>query len=230
MHECYYILNFMSGFHHHDHSDHQHTHDHSHSRRHGHEGMQPDRIFKIGIALNLLFVIVEIYYGYVVDSLALISDAFHNLTDVFALSIGWLGYELSKRSATIKYSLWAALFNSSVLLIGSFWVIFEAFQRFKNPELPVASIMIVVASIGFVINFISARLFHKGHHHDMNMKSAYLHLMADAAISLGVAVAGVLIYYFSMAWIDPVFSIAISLVIIYGSTQIILESLRRLKR
>lgn len=223
----------MSGSHHHDHSDHHHDgrqHSHGHGHSHSHDGLQPDRIFKIGIALNLLFVVVEIYYGYAVDSLALISDAFHNLTDVFALIIGWLGYELSKRSAAVKYSLWAALFNSSVLLLGSFWVIFEALQRFKNPELPVASVMIVVSSIGFIINFTSAKLFHKGHHHDLNMKSAYLHLMADAAISLGVAIAGVFIYFFSMNWIDPFFSIIISIVIIYGSGQIVLESLRRLKR
>ncbi len=211
----------MSGSHHHHHDNCEHHH-------HG-DGLKPDRIFKIGITLNLLFVFIELYYGYVVDSLALISDAFHNLTDVFALMVGWLGYELTKRSTATKYSLWAALFNSSVLWLGSCWVIYEALQRLKNPELPVATVMIAVSSVGFVINFVSAKLFHKDHHHDLNMKSAYLHLMADAAISLGVTIAGVLIYFYSINWIDPVFSIVISIVIIYGSGKIVFESLKRLK-
>jgi len=215
----------MSGSQHHHHEN----CDHSHSP-HDHRGLKPDRIFKIGITLNLLFVFIEIYYGYVIDSLALVSDAFHNLTDVFALLIGWLGYELTKRSAAQKYSLWAALFNSSVLWLGSFWVIYEAIDRLKNPEMPVAKVMIIVASVGFVVNFISAKLFHKDHHHDLNMKSAYLHLMADAAISLGVAVAGVIIYFYSVNWVDPVFSILISFVIIYGSGKIVLESLDKLRQ
>jgi cobalt-zinc-cadmium efflux system protein len=204
-------------------------HDHEHCDHPLPNGIKPDRIFKIGISLNLAFVVVEIYYGYLIDSLALISDAFHNLTDVFALLIGWLGYELTRRSQAQKYSLWAALFNSSVLLLGSIWVVWEALLRLKNPELPVASTMIIVSSLGFVINFISAKLFHKDHHHDLNMKSAHLHLMADAAISLGVAVAGVIIYFYSLDWVDPVFSIVISVIIVYGAGQIILESLRRLK-
>jgi cobalt-zinc-cadmium efflux system protein len=204
-------------------------HEHDHCDHPSEDKIAPDRIFKIGISLNLLFVFVEIYYGYLINSLSLISDAFHNLTDVFALLIGWLGYELTKRSKAPKYSLWAALFNSTVLLIGSVWVVREALIRLRHPELPVAGTMIVVSSVGFVINFVSAKLFHKDHHHDLNMKSAYLHLMADAAISLGVAMAGILIYFYSIDWIDPVFSILISIIIVYGSGKIILESVQRLK-
>ena len=211
--------------HHHDDCDHHH----SDSASDHHLIGEPDRIFKIGISLNLLFVCVEIYYGYVVGSLALISDAFHNLTDVFALLIGWLGYSLSKRSKSKKYSLYAAVFNSVVLLIVSFWVIAEAFFRFQKPELPLAGKMIVVSVIGFFINFFSAKLFHRGHHHDLNMKSAYLHLMADAAISLSVALAGVIIYFYSITWIDPAFSILISVVIIYGSAKILYEAVTQLK-
>ena len=219
--------------HHHDKDKHEHNHEHTHDNcgGHSHEVLsEPDSIFKIGISLNLLFVFVEFYYGYVVGSLALISDPFHNLTDVFALLIGWLGYSLSKKSKSKKYSLYAAFFNSSVLVLGSFWVIYEAFDRLQKPEIPMASTMILVATMGFVINFVSAKLFHKDHHHDLNMKSAYLHLMADAAISLGVALAGVLIYFYSVSWIDPVFSILISVVIIYGSTKIFWESVQQLKK
>ncbi len=207
---------------------HKHNNAHAHCDHHS-VGRKPDSIFKIGITLNSLFVAVELYYGYAIGSLALISDAFHNLTDVFALLIGWLGYSLSQRSASKKYSLYAALFNSCVLLLGSFWVIYEAIERLKSPAIPAANTMIIVASIGFVINFISAKLFHKDHHHDLNMKSAYLHLMADAAISLGVALAGVLIYFYSINWIDPVFSLVISIVIIYGSAKILFESITQLR-
>lgn len=215
----------MSGAHNHHHEN----CDHKHGDHHGHTEIEPNRIFKIGITLNFIFVCIEIYYGYFVDSLALISDAFHNLTDVFALLIGWLGYELTRRSTAQKYSLWTALFNSSVLWLGSFWVIWEAIDRLKNPAVPVALVMILVSSIGFVINFVSAKLFHKGHHHDLNMKSAYLHLMADAVISLGVAIAGILIHFYSIIWIDPIFSIIVSVVIIYGSSKIVIESYKKLK-
>ena len=209
--------------HHHENCDHHHPQPSA-------AALRPDRVFKIGIALNLIFVFIELYYGYLINSLSLISDAFHNLTDVFALIIAWLGYELTKRSAAQKYSLWTAFFNSSVLLLGSIWVIYEAVLRFQTTTLPAAKIMILVASVGFVINFVSAKLFHKDHHHDLNMRSAYLHLMADAAISLGVALAGVLIYFYSVTWLDPAFSIIISVVIIYGSAKIALESFRQLQK
>ncbi len=176
-----------------------------------------------------MFVVIEFYYGYLVNSLALYSDAFHNLTDVFGLLVGWYGYHLSVKKNSKKYSLYTAFFNSMLLVLGSVWVIYEAIERLQKPELPVASTMIVVSLIGFVINFFSAKLFHVDHHHDLNMKSAYLHLMGDAAISLGVTLAGVLIYYFSILWIDPAFSIVISIVIMVSSFKIIRESYTAIK-
>lgn len=203
----------------------------THSDGHHHHGDQhePDRIFKIGISLNLLFVFIEIYYGYIVNSLALISDAFHNLTDVFALLLSWLGYYLSKKNKSKKYSLYAAFFNSSVLILGCIWVVVEAIERFKTGHVPVASTMMIVASIGFVINFVSAKLFHVDLHDDLNMKSAYLHLMGDAAISLGVVLTGGLIYFYSSHWIDPVVSIVISIIIIVPTSKILKESHIKIK-
>lgn len=203
--------------------DHHHHHGHDHSHDHKLQN-EPNRIFKIGISLNLLFVFIEIYYGYVVNSLALISDAFHNLTDVFALLLSWLGYYLSQKNKSKKYSLYTAFFNSTVLILGCVWVVIEAIERFKTGYVPVASTMMIVASVGFIINFASAKLFHAGLHDDLNMKSAYLHLMADAAISLGVVLTGVLIYFFSFHWIDPVVSILISIVIIVPTIKILKES------
>lgn len=212
------------GHHHGDGAKHVHDHSHNHKLQH-----EPNRIFKIGISLNLLFVFFEIYYGYRVNSLALISDAFHNLTDVFALLLAWLGFYLSQKNKSKKYSLYAAFFNSSVLVLGCVWVIVEAFERFKTGHVPVASTMMIVASIGFVINFISAKLFHVDLHNDLNMKSAYLHLMADAAISLGVVLTGAVIYFFSSSWIDPVVSIVISLIIIVPTIKILKESYLKIK-
>ncbi len=173
------------------------------------------RVFKIGITLNLVFVAVEIYHGITSFSLALISDAFHNLADVFGLVLAWMGVLLATSIKGKKFSIYAAVINSGLLLIGSLWVIKEAIERYNSGAQPVASTMIIVAFIGFLINLTSAKLFHKDHHHDLNVRSAYLHLMADAAISLGVVVSGIIIYFKGFYQIDPVTSFIISLAVIY---------------
>ncbi|MBY0555275.1 cation diffusion facilitator family transporter [bacterium] len=193
---------------------------------HHHHNVQlvPDRAFKIGISLNLLFVFIEIYYGIVGQSLALVSDALHNLTDVFGLVIAWLGMILSKRAATRRFSIYAAFTNTSLLMISSVWVIFEAYDRYQAGYAPVATTMMIVAFIGFLINLFSAKLFHH-HQHDLNIKSAYLHLMADAAVSLGVLLTGVVIYYKSVFWVDPAISALISVVIIWGTWAVFKESI-----
>lgn len=204
----------------------KHSHDHPGS----HSISQPprimtDKVFKIGISLNLLFVCIEIYFGITHNSLALVSDGVHNFTDVFGLVIAWLGYLLSKNLATKKFSIYAAFINTSLLLITSIWIISEAYERYLLGHMPIATTIIVVASIGFMVNFFTAKLFHKDHHHDLNIKSAYLHLMADAAISLGVVVAGFIIYYKSILWIDPVISAVIAVIIIFGTWSFFKESL-----
>ncbi len=185
----------------------------------------PDRIFKIVISLNLVFVLVEVYFGITHHSLALVSDGVHNLTDVLGLSIAWLGYWLSKKHLTQKFSVYAAFINTSLLLLTSVWIIFAAYERYLSARQPVASTVIIVASIGFFVNFFSAKLFHKDHHHDLNMKAAYLHLMADAAISLGVVVTGIIMYYKSIFWIDPVVSAVIAIIIIFATWKFFKKSL-----
>ncbi len=199
-------------------------HDHHHSAP-----LVPDRIFKIGISLNLAFVFIEIYFGIIHNSLALVSDAIHNLTDVFGLVIAWLGFVLSKRAATKKFSIYAAFINTSLLIISSIWIIFEAVERYNTSQTPVASTMMIVASIGFIINFFSAQMFHHRHHHDLNMKSAYLHLMADAAVSLGVMLTGAVIYYKAIFWIDPVISAVICVIIIFSTWSLFRESFNMLR-
>lgn len=185
----------------------------THEHHHHEEPIDPDRIFKIGILLNLLFVGIEIYFGITGKSLALVSDGVHNLTDVFGLTFAWVGYLFSKRAATKKYSIYAAFTNTSLILLTSAWITIEAFRRYHSGETPVALTMISVAFVGLLINFFTAKLFHKGHHHDLNMKSAYLHLMTDAAVSLGVVIAGIVIYYTGITWVDPLISGIISVII-----------------
>ena len=196
--------------------------DHSHD-------LIPTRVFKIGIALNLLFVVVEILYGFSSQSLALISDAFHNLADVFGLVLAWMGVVLATSTRGKKFSIYAAVINSALLLLGSLWVIKEAFERYHNGIQPQAQTMIIVAFIGFLINLASARLFHKDHHHDLNVRSAYLHLMADAAISLGVVVTGLIIYFKAAYWVDPAISFVISIVIICMTWPLFKEAVNMLR-
>lgn len=199
---------------------------------HGHRhtaGGVPDVAFKVGISLNLGFVFIEIYFGWIHNSLALVSDAIHNLTDVFGLLLAWLGYALSKTVHTKRVSIYAALINSGLLLVSSCWVIFEAYQRYYAQEAPVAITMMIVAGIGCFINFTTARFFHRDHHHDLNIRSAYLHLMADAAISLGVVLAGALIYYTSQNWVDPVLSAVISVIIIVSAWGLFTEAFNMLR-
>lgn len=191
-----------------EHSDHHHHHQHT-------SGSDPGRIFKIGILLNLLFVGIEIYFGITGNSLALVSDGVHNLTDVFGLTFAWVGFLFSKRAATKKLSIYAAFTNTSLILLTSIWITVEAFKRYHANETPVAITMISVAFVGLLINFFTANLFHKDHHHDLNMKSAYLHLMTDAAVSLGVVFTGIIIFYTGITWIDPLISGIISVIIIF---------------
>lgn len=195
-----------------------------HSNHHHEEPSDPGRIFKIGIGLNLLFVGIEVYFGLSSNSLALVSDGVHNLTDVFGLTFAWVGYLFSKRAATKKFSIYAAFTNTSLILATSIWITYEAFKRYETNEAPVAVTMIAVAFVGLLINFFTAKLFHKGHHHDLNMKSAYLHLMADAAVSLGVVITGIIIYYTGINWIDPLISGIISVIIIITTWSYFKES------
>lgn len=213
----------------HSNCDHE-GHDHSHSghAHHHHGELKINQLFKIGICLNLIFVVIEAGFGHKIGSLALISDALHNLTDVIGLIVAWIGFALSSRSKSKKYSYITALINAVLIILGSLWVIYEAFERFKNPQLPEAGVIISVALVGCAINFASAKLFHS-HQHDLNMKAAYIHLIGDALISLGVVLSGILIYFSQALWIDAVTSLIISLVVIIVTVPILRESVQALR-
>ncbi len=198
-------------------------HDHSHEG-HAHGPAQYDRAFAIGIALNLGFVAAEFTFGFLSQSLALIADAGHNLSDVAGLLIAWFAAWLARKPATSlrtygyrRASILAALANAALLIAAVVWIVVEAVQRFLDPQ-PVASMTVIaVAALGVVINTATALLFMRGREHDINIKGAYLHMAADAAVSVGVLIAGVLIYFTDWLWLDPAISIAIAFVIL-GST------------
>ncbi|PKL42987.1 MAG: cation transporter [Candidatus Riflebacteria bacterium HGW-Riflebacteria-1] len=217
-----------------DHShDHAHDHSHGHSHHHGHSHGPVDynRAFAIGVALNISFATVEAFYGYFAGSLALVADAGHNFSDVLGLLLAWGGSRLAKSRPSVRRtyglrssSILAALFNAVILLVAVGAISWEAIRRFSEPA-PVASMTIIwVALIGIIINTATALLFVSGRKEDLNIRGAYLHMAADAAVSAGVVVAGIIILYTGWSWVDPVVSLVIAAVILIGTWGLLRES------
>ncbi len=192
-----------------------------------------NRAFIIGIGLNLTYVIIQIIIGLKINSLSLLSDAGHNFLDVGGLALSLLAFKLTKAKATEKYtygykksSILISLLNAVILLISIGAIGYEAIFRFKNPE-PLPGITIaIIAGIGILINGGSAILFFREREKDINIKSAFLHLMSDALVSLGLVVGGIIIYYTHQYWIDPLLSILVCCVIIFSTWSLLKDSLR----
>jgi cobalt-zinc-cadmium efflux system protein len=209
--------------------EHNHSqHDHSHLA----VLTNVNSAFVIGILLNVLFVVVEAVVGFSIHSLSLLSDAGHNLADVGSLGLSLLAFRLLKIKANHKYTygyrkttIVAALFNAMILLISIAVIAYEAIQRFSNPPALPGKTIALVAGIGIIINFVTAVLFLKNKENDLNIKSAYLHMMADALVSAGIMVGGIIIYYTRQYWIDPVASIIIVTVILWSTWGLLKESL-----
>ncbi len=227
----------------HEHSRHEHGDrgraacgDHGHGAHaghagHGHAPKDFGRAFAIGTALNLGFVLIEATCGFLANSMALLADAGHNLSDVFGLLMAWSAAALAKKAPTERFtygmgstSILAALANAILLLIAVGAIAWEAMQRFATPEPVVGSTVMIVAGIGILINGFTAWLFVSGREDDLNIRGAYLHMAADAAVSLGVVVAGGLMLWTSWHWIDPVVSLIIAAVIVWGTWQLLSES------
>ncbi|NYT40537.1 cation transporter [Sphingomonas sp. R-74633] len=214
------------------HHDHNHAH-HGHGH-HGHSHAPADfgRAFAIGTALNLAFVAVEGAAGFLTHSMALLADAGHNLSDVLGLLIAWGGAELAKRPASRRFtyglrgsSILAALTNAVLLFVAVGAILLEAIQRLQEPrDVPGLTVMLV-AGVGIVINLSTALLFARGRDGDVNIRGAYLHMAADAAVSAGVVIGGGLILFTGAEWIDPVISLAIVAVILWSSWGLFTESL-----
>ncbi|GAB6841406.1 cobalt-zinc-cadmium efflux system protein [Methylorubrum rhodinum] len=216
----------------HDHDGHD---GHSHGAGHAHAHVPKDfgRAFALGIALNVGFVVVEAAYGFLSNSMALVADAGHNLSDVLGLAAAWLASVLVKRAPTARFtyglrgsSILAALFNAVTLLVATGAIIAEAIQRFLEPAPVAGTTVMAVAGIGILINGVTAWLFTSGEKHDINIRGVYLHMAADAAVSLGVVLAGLAILATGYDWIDPAVSLAIAVLIVVSTWGLLTESLR----
>ena len=217
----------------HDHSGHGDHHDHSQSRvRHSHAPASFGRAFLIGIVLNTLFIAAEVVYGLRSHSLALLADAGHNISDVLGLFMAWGATWLARCKPTARYtyglqstSILAAVANAMLLLVVTGGIAWEALQRLREPSEVGSTTVIIVAGVGIFINGMTALLFMKGSRGDLNIRGAFLHMAADAAISLGVVIAGFVMMQTGWLWLDPTVSIAISIVIILGTWGLLRDSI-----
>lgn len=221
----------MGGAHFHSHGHHGHGH-HGHGHGHGHA---PDhgRAFAIGVVLNLAFVVVEATYGFLSGSMALVADAGHNLSDVLGLLLAWGAATAARRPASGRYTygfksstILAAMANAGLLLVAIGAILFETLNRFAEPPPVQGRTMIMVAGIGIVINAATALMFIRGRHGDLNIRGAFLHMAADALVSLGVVVAGIAILLTGAQWIDPVTSLVIVAVIAWGTWGLLRDSVK----
>lgn len=206
-------------------------HNHHHSHEHEHGTNNYSRAFTIGIILNVGFVIIEATYGYLANSLALLADAGHNMSDVLGLLLAWGASFLGSRPPSQRYtyglrrsSILAALINAIALLLVMGGIGWEAVQRFSQPASVVGNTVIFVAIVGIIINTITALMFMSGRKHDLNIRGAFLHMAADAGVSLGVVLAGITIILTGWLWFDPVVSLIIVAVVVVGTWQLLKDS------
>ncbi|TMJ10915.1 MAG: cation transporter [Alphaproteobacteria bacterium] len=218
--------------HSHSHAGHSLGHGHAHGHGHHHHPADFGRAFLIGIILNLGFVVVEAIYGWQANSMALLADAGHNLADVLGLATAWVGAVLAKRPASRRFSygfrgasILAALANAVLLLIAVCLIVYHAAWRLIVPDLVKGDTVILVAAIGIAINLGTALMFVRGRKSDINVRGAYLHMIADAAVSAGVVVAGIGIEFTGWLWIDPVTSLIVAGMIFLATADLFRESL-----
>jgi cobalt-zinc-cadmium efflux system protein len=207
------------------------AHDHSHELGHTHGPASYDLAFAIGVALNLGFVVVEAVYGFAVHSLSLLADAGHNLSDVLGLLLAWGAIYLSRKPPSPRWtygfrrtSILAALANAILLFVAVGGIAWEALRRFAQPEPVSGATVMVVAAIGIAVNGITAMLFMSGRKSDVNIEGAYLHMAADAGVSLGVLVAGAIIRWTAWSWVDPAVGLLISAAITWSTWRLLRKS------
>lgn len=224
----------MSAGHHHHHS---HGHHHGHGHHHAHPSPpssgNASKAFALAIALNVIFVIAEVVAGFVSGSMALLADAGHNISDVLSLILAWAANVLSARPPSDRFtyglkssSILAAIANAALLWVAVGAILVETIRRFADPAPVAGTTMMVVAAIGIAINALSALLFVKDSKSDLNLRAAFVHLMADAVVSVGVVVAGGIIMLTGFELIDPITSLVITAVIAWSSWGLLRDSLR----
>jgi cobalt-zinc-cadmium efflux system protein len=220
----------------HDH-EHDHDHDHDHRSGHGHghaHGLPAQGInarMGIAVALNLTFVVVEGSFGFLSNSVALIADAGHNLSDVLGLACAWTAMFLMRRPPGARFtyglgrsSVLAALMNAVLLLLACGAIAWEALSRLASPPAVAGATVMGVAAVGIVLNGLCAWLLHAGHEHDLNRRSAFIHMLGDAAMAAGVLVSGGLILFTGWNWLDPVVSLAIVVTILVSTWGLLRDS------
>jgi cobalt-zinc-cadmium efflux system protein len=216
----------MDGHAHH----HNHSHGHSHGHGHSHAPANFNRAFAIGFALNLGFVVVEAIFGFTANSMALLSDAGHNLSDVLGLVIAWAGGLMAQSGSSPRFtyglkkaSILAALINALFLMVAVGAIGAEAIRRLLSPTPTEGGVVAAVAAAGIVVNGVTAMLFSRGHD-DINIRATFIHMASDAAVSAAVVFAGLVILWTGQLWVDPVMSIAVAIVILWGSVGLLKES------
>jgi cobalt-zinc-cadmium efflux system protein len=220
--------------HEHEHA-HGHGHTHGHGHGHGHAATAPGghgRAFALGIALNIAIVVGEIAYGIVGHSMALLSDAAHNASDVLGLALAWAATVFARRKPSARrtygmrrLTILAALGNAVFLLVGTGGVGWEAIRRLPAPGPVDAKVVMAVAGGASIINLASALLFSKGRHSDLNLRSAFLHLAGDAAIAAGVVLSGLVVLETGWTRVDPITSLIVSLLVLYSTWSLLKDSL-----
>lgn len=203
----------------------------AHNHSHGHGPANYGRAFAVGTALNVGFVLIEVIYGISANSVALLADAGHNLSDVLGLVLAWGASIVSRRQPSRRYtyglrrsSILVALLNAIILLIAMGGITWEAIGRFRDPGEVAGRTVVVVAIVGVVINTVTALMFLSGRKTDLNIRGAFLHMAADAGVSLGVALAGIAILVTGWLWFDPVISLIIVAVVVVGTWKLLQDS------
>jgi cobalt-zinc-cadmium efflux system protein len=204
---------------------------HPHSHAHGVAPGNYGRAFAIGIGLNLAYVSAEAGFGLAAGSLALLADAGHNLGDVLGLALSWGAAMLGRRGPSVRFtygyrssSILAALANAIILLVVTGGIAWEALWRLAHPVPVTGSVVAAVAAVGIAVNAATALLFMRGRKSDLNLRSAFLHMAADALIAVGVVAAGLTIALSGWLWLDPAIGLAISAVIVYGTWDLVKQA------
>jgi cobalt-zinc-cadmium efflux system protein len=216
---------------HHDHHDHGGHHGHSHGHGHHHAPANYNQAFLVGLLLNGGFVLTEFGFGVVSNSVALMADAGHNLSDVLGLLLAWIASLLTRRQPSARYtygwrksSILAAFLNAMFLLVATGIIVWESIHRLVHPDEVNGAIVIGVAAIGILINTGTALMFMSGRKGDLNIRAAFQHMAADALVSLGVVLAGIAILWTHWLWLDPAFSLVISALIMFTTWDILKDS------
>lgn len=229
-----YLENKEHHHHHHDNDEAHHHHDHEHGHSHDHRGMDK-KVLKWALSITLITMFLEFFYGFLSNSLALISDAIHMFTHSFALIISLVAIIIANKKAPInktfgyyRVEVIAAFVNGITIVLSIFWIIYEAIQRFLNPQIIDIKTALIVAIIGLLVNILTGVILMQGDRENINLKSAFVHMLSDALSSVAIIIGYIVIYYTSWYLIDVVLAVMVALVIGRWAMQILKASINTL--